>query len=157
MVDVSRSDGRLRVRFDAEEAGVLRGLVSQLRALIESSPPGDLVMGRLVPPAYEEPSDEASYRELVGDALERQKSERLEQVSFALGARGAADVSLEPDEAEEWLTVLTDLRLAIGVRLDVDEERMGAELRPEDPDAGAMAVLHWLGWVQEELLRALSS
>ena len=52
---------------------------------------------------------------------------------------------------------LTDLRLALGTRLGVDEERMGAAVDPAGPDAAAMTVLHWLGWVQEGILSALQT
>ena len=56
-----------------------------------------------------------------------------------------------------WLATLTDLRLALGIRLGVDEERMGAEVDPSAPDAAAMTVLHWLGWVQEGIIHALQT
>jgi hypothetical protein len=77
----------------------------------------------------------------------------LETVTSAL-AGPDTDVTLEGDDLDTWLAALTDLRLAIGTRLEVDEERMGAELSSNDPDAAAMAVLHWLGFVQEGVIRA---
>ena len=50
--------------------------------------------------------------------------------------------------------MLTDLRLAIGARLEVTEELMSADVGPEDERAPALVTLHWLGWLQEMLLKA---
>ena len=47
------------------------------------------------------------------------------------------------------------MRLALGVRLEVSEEDMGREPDPDDPNAPAFAVLHWLGWLQETMVEKL--
>jgi hypothetical protein len=52
--------------------------------------------------------------------------------------------------------LLTDLRLAIGTRLDVTEEKMSDDIDPDDPEAAALSVLHWLGWVQGTILEAIT-
>lgn len=62
---------------------------------------------------------------------------------------------MPPEEIDSWLSVLTDLRLAIGTRLGVSEESMLEEIEPTHPDAPAYAVLHWLGWLQETFLDAV--
>jgi hypothetical protein len=80
----------------------------------------------------------------------------LDAVSTSLGDRGGdrgSDVDIEGDALQAWLAALTDIRLAIGTRLEVDEEMMAADIDDSDPDARALAVLHWLGWIQEGILR----
>jgi hypothetical protein len=72
-----------------------------------------------------------------------------------LGDSGRVSATLSTSEAHLWLTALTDIRLAIGVRLDVSEEDMGREPDPADPDGLALVVLHWLGWLQETMVENL--
>jgi hypothetical protein len=76
-------------------------------------------------------------------------------VEEKLGRRGPVSTTLSSEEAEMWLTFLTDVRLAIGTRLEVTEELMGADIDPDDPDAAAVSVLHWLGWLQEMTLQEM--
>ena len=52
--------------------------------------------------------------------------------------------------------MLTDIRLALGTRFDVTQEKMSHELDPNDPEAPGMSVLHWLGWVQEMLIEIVT-
>ena len=52
---------------------------------------------------------------------------------------------------------MNDVRLALGVRLKV-EENTHQELEllaPDDPMRGVYAVYSWLGWLQESLISAL--
>ena len=73
-----------------------------------------------------------------------------------LKGRGPLETSIPEDEVLAWLTGITDLRLAIGTRIDVTEEMMAADLDPKDPTAPALSVLHWLGWLQESILAEIS-
>jgi hypothetical protein len=114
----------------------------------------DPVWDRLFPKAYEQADDQAAYDDLIGDDLTKHKLDALDTVSTALG-EGAAEVTLTGEDVGTWLACLTDLRLAIGVRLDVDEDRMATDVDPQDPEGQALTVLHWLGWLQEGLLRSL--
>jgi hypothetical protein len=143
--------------LDEVETQLLRRLTAEMRALLTGSRVANgPVLDRLFPDAYEEPEDEAAYRELVGDELTREKLRALDVVSVAL-SDGPTEVTITGDEFSTWLACITDIRLAIGVRLDVDEELMGAEIDPKDPDAQALTVLHWLGWLQESLLRSVAT
>lgn len=150
---VSEGTG-VRVRLLADEADLLRRLVDELGSLLYSEHDrSDPVTSRLFPDAYDEDEDAESYRELTQDGLLAEKLDALGEVTETLGEEGAADALLAPESVERWLTALTDLRLAIGARLEIDEERMETEIDPGDPQAPALSVLHWLGWVQESLLR----
>jgi hypothetical protein len=147
--------GGARLLLDDAETHLLRQLTAELRALLDGGgiDHGDPVYERLFPAVYEGLKDEAAYRDLVGDDLLTHKLAALDAVSSELGA-DLTDVTLEGDALDTWLSCLTDLRLAIGTRLDVDEDRMSRGIDASDPDAQALAVMHWLGWIQEGVLQA---
>jgi hypothetical protein len=153
---------RIRVRLGQDEVTVLRGLPEQLRAVLAEAA-DDPVNRRLFPPAYLEPDDaerDAEYRRLMHDDLVQAKLANLEVVSGTL-ARGTPTmrrwtVDLTVEEATAWLGVLNDLRLALGVRLEITEDFDG-QVDDADPRAPAMHLLSYLGWLEEHLLEALSS
>lgn len=147
--------GNVRVVFDEPEAELLRQLLGELREILGSEDRADTVVGRLFPPAYEGAADEAEYRDLADDSLRREKQLGVERVSQAVGDDGGATVTIGRDELDAWLPVLTDMRLAIGMRLDVDEARMSRPVEASEPDAFPLSVLHWLGWITEELIRGV--
>jgi hypothetical protein len=153
---------RVRVRLGREEVAVLRGLPEQLRAVLTEDA-DEPVNRRLFPPAYLEPEDaerDAEYRRLMHEELVRAKLANLEVVTGTL-AKGAPTlrrwtVDLTEEEATAWLGVLNDLRLALGVRLDITEDFDG-QVDEADPRAPGMHLLSYLGWLEEHLLEALSS
>ena len=152
----SEPGGKLRISLEDYEADLLRGLTKEMEQLLEAEIEVDPVYQRLFPDAYEDDEAAATYRELVGSELRTGKLTALDTVKKTLGESGAAESGLSPQEAEHWLTVLTDMRLAIGTRMDVTEERMAATIDLDDPDAPALSVLHWLGWLQESVLGAMA-
>jgi hypothetical protein len=66
-------------------------------------------------------------------------------------------VDLDHDGAMAWLGGLNDIRLALGVRLKIeDNSHEHLELlKPDDPLRAVYAVYTWLGWLQESLIQAL--
>ena len=149
--------GGVRLLLDDAETDVLRRVTGELRALIASEVDAtDPVLERLFPSAYEDEANEQSYRALIGEDLVSYKLEALNAVSESLGKR-ESDITLDGDALAMWLASLTDLRLAIGTRLAVDEDTMSADIDPHDPNAQALSLLHWLGWIQEGLLRTIGA
>jgi len=153
---------RVRVRLAQDELAVLRGLPDQLRTVLgedEDEP----VNRRLFPPAYLDVADierDAEYRRLMHDDLVEEKLANLDLVTASL-ERGSSSVrrwtiELTDEEAAAWLGVLNDLRLALGVRLDITEDYDGA-VDDTDPRAPAFHLLSYLGWLEEQLLDALQS
>ena len=68
----------------------------------------------------------------------------------------ASLTSLSADShAAAWLSALNDVRLALGTALDVTED-MPDELPADDPREPHLNVYHWLTWVQESLIQAVS-
>jgi hypothetical protein len=153
---------RVRVRLAQDELAVLRGLPDQLRTVLgedEDEP----VNRRLFPPAYLDVADierDAEYRRLMHDDLVKEKLANLDLVTASL-ERGSPSVrrwtvELTDEEATAWLGVLNDLRLALGVRLDITEDYDG-DVDDTDPRAPAFHLLSYLGWLEEQLLDALQS
>jgi hypothetical protein len=152
----SMGEGSVTIRFSEDEAELLRRLLAEMETLLAARSDRDPVVGRLFPRAYEKKKEEESYRSLVGDELVTAKKANLRTAGDMLGREGAAEAALSGDQAEAWLALLTDLRLAIGTRLDITEEKMSEDIDPDDPEAAALSVLHWLGWVQGTILEAIT-
>ena len=153
---------RVRVRLAQDELAVLRGLPEQLRTVLgedEDEP----VNRRLFPPAYLDVADierDVEYRRLMHDDLVSEKLANLDLVTGSL-ERGSTSVrrwtvELTDEEAAAWLGVINDLRLALGVRLDITEDYDG-DVDDTDPRAPAFHLLSYLGWLEEQLLDALQS
>lgn len=154
MVDFVRTRQGARLLLDDAETDLLRRMAGELRALLTGlDTADDPVVGRLFPATYEDAAEQASFQGIVGDDLLKLKLEALDAVSTSLGRR-SSEIDLEGELLHMWLACLTDLRLALGTRLEVDEEIMSTEVDPDDPNARSIAVLHWLGWIQEGILRS---
>jgi hypothetical protein len=70
---------------------------------------------------------------------------------------GDQPIDLDHEGANAWLGGLNDIRLALGVRLrieDTQQEHLEL-LKPDDPLRAVYAVYTWLGWLQESLIQAL--
>lgn len=155
MAEFEKAQLGIRVQLEEQEADLLRQLLGEMATLLEVDIRDDPVNKRLFPDAYESKEDSESYRELVGDELRTAKVDTLKKVLQTLGEEGPVDTTIPKEDVGDWLTVLTDIRLAIGTRNEVTEEKMAEELDTDDPEAAAMLVLHWLGWLQESLLETL--
>jgi hypothetical protein len=146
----------VRVKLRSYERELLQHLLAEMRVLLEAElPKVDPVTARLFPDAYDAAEEQDAYEQLVGDQLRNDKLAALSTVGEAIAGEGSLDLKLSEDEASIWLTVVNDLRLAIGTRLNVTEEKMEQEIDEEDPEASAFSALHWLGWMQESILREL--
>jgi len=143
------------MKLNATEAAILRDLVEQMRALVKESDATDPIRARLFPDAYEDEEDAAAYRGMTGGDLSAVKLEALDRVSESLGNEGSKRIALRQDDAEAWIRALTDMRLAIGTRLEVTEYTMDLEPDPSDPSFDALQTLHWLGWLQERILEQM--
>ena len=77
----------------------------------------------------------------------------LDRMAPALATDGDVAALLDRDDVAAWLTGLTDMRLAIGTRLGVDEETMSREPDESEETFAPLLLLHWLGWLQELLVQ----
>ncbi|MGZ6969179.1 MAG: DUF2017 family protein [Acidimicrobiia bacterium] len=165
---IRRSRDGLVLTLYPAEVEVLRDLAGQLESLLDGGVPergGDPTRDRLFPRAYLDPTEDAAETEwqvAVHEDLVRQKSAAVGALvdSLDTGTAGRKDtlqLTLPPEAVEQWVGALNDVRLALGVVLEVTEDE--AELDPDDPRAPGLELYHWLTWLQgslvEELLGAI--
>ncbi len=154
-----RKGGDVVARLDPAEAGVLGLLLDQLEQLLAADPAdvqGDPVLDRLLPAGHRsDPELAADYRELTESSLRAGKAEDLATVRAGLPLEGGT-VRLDPEEASAWLRTSNDLRLALGTRLDIQEDTEP----PEDltsEEGQQLAVYYWLTGLQGSLVDALAA
>ncbi len=121
------------------------------------SPPEDDVLMRLLPNAYADQVDASEFRRYTEATLRAKKTAHAMSMRIDLKSASDGYVEVDHEGANAWLGALNDIRLALGVRLNV-EENSHEELEilaPDDPLRGVYAVYSWLGWLQESLIMAL--
>jgi hypothetical protein len=138
-------------------------VLAELLDLASPERPADPVLLRLFPDAYRDNDESAGdFRRYTERELREGKLRNAATVLTTLdSAEKRSDklrVRLGRAEAMCWLTTLTDLRLALGTRLgvDQDDDERWDTLPTTDPARYVHDVYAWLGWVQETLVRALS-
>jgi hypothetical protein len=164
----NRADG-YDVVLEAGEIAVLTRLCEELATLLsDDEAPGDdaqadPVLERLFPRAYLDPTEEeaeAEWQRLAhGDLLDgRRRSLAIVEATLAAATprRGRFELTISEEEAQAWLGVINDARLALGTRLQVTEDMDLSRLDPDDPDTAPYAVYWWLGVLEERLLDVLS-
>jgi hypothetical protein len=146
------------VSLSVEETDLLRRLISEYVELLDAAPdPDDPGRARLFPAASMDDEEVTrQFRQLTESDLDKLKKKNAVIVRESLGDIGQWRAILTEEQKEAWLTLLTDLRLVIGSRQGVTEEDMERLLDPNDPEQWPMAVLHYLGALQESLVRAVS-
>jgi hypothetical protein len=141
----ARDDDALLARLDAE-----------LSAPTEA--PEDPVLSRLLPDGYrDDPEASQEFRRYTESSLRSAKHEAAQVMLDTLPGEGGR-IKLNNDQAQAWLKALNDVRLALGVRLNVTEEfeSQWDRLAADDPQRAAFEVYAWLGAVQESLVQALA-
>jgi hypothetical protein len=133
------------VRLAPLEREFLKGLPDLLKAVDED--PEDPAFARLHVEAYpDDPEAQAEMDEYSGSQLADTRA--ADRVAFLATLDNAV---LSPDEAETWLTVLGDSRLALAARLGITEP--GWEVvDEEDPERIALGFLSFL---QDQLVDVL--
>ena len=120
--------------------------------------PDDPVLARLLPDAYsDDPEAAGEFRRYTEQGLRSAKASAARTVLATLPP-GGGRIRLSEPEAQAWLRALNDVRLALGVRLEVtdDFDERADEIPPDDPRSPYVAVYQWLAFLQESLVRALS-
>jgi hypothetical protein len=142
-------DGDFLLRLSDAERDLLRRLSAELLGLLADDP-DDPTLRRLRPSAYEDDEEaEGEYRHLMQSELEEGRRETLRVL-----AETASRKKLSAEELDAWLRALTDLRLALGTRLDVTEDTYAQEIDPRDPAAYELSVFAYLSWLQEQAVEA---
>ena len=174
----SDESSKLAITFSSQEAHVLINLTEQLLELLAEgdgqshqvdpllhlvgissadSLPEDPVLRRLLPNAYDDERAAGEFRRYTESTLRTKKYGHSMSMRVALKSSVDGIIELDHDGANDWLGAMNDIRLALGVRLQV-EQTSHEELEllsPDDPMRGVYAVYGWLGWLQESLIVAL--
>ena len=132
-------------------------LAAMVGITAHDTPPDDEVLLRLLPNAYADQVDASEFRRYTESTLRQKKQAHALAMRMHLKAAVDGVVELDHDSANAWLGAMNDVRLALGVRLKV-EENTHQELEllaPDDPMRGVYADYSWLGWLQESLIDAL--
>jgi Domain of unknown function (DUF2017) len=133
-------------------------LAAQLGLTDDSELPADPILARLLPDAYsDDPEASGEFRRYTELSLRSGKVAAAQTVLATLPAHGGRVRLTEPD-AQAWLRALNDVRLSLGVILNVtdDFEDQMAELSADDPRAAYVGVYQWLAALQDSLVDALS-
>ena len=170
--DLLRSLAGQLVELLHNESAVAATERDPLEALLDFSgpttEPEDPVLRRLFPNAYQGDDEAAGeFRRYTEGALRDGKARAAASVIDVLEEAGlppeptdediTIDVELEPETALVWMRSFTDLRLALGTRLEVEEgdEEYWYSLPDDDPRAQAHHIYEWLGFLQETLVAAV--
>ena len=169
--------GSVEVRLDPDESDLLASVLGEVLELLDdgqpevpSDPlaaalgigvateaPTDAALARLLPDAYpEDPQAAGEFRRYTELGLRERKRAALRTVLAGLAAHAAGErVLLDQPALLAWLSAINDARLALGARLDVQEDwvEQAAQLEEGDPALYSFAVYEYLSERQELLLR----
>jgi len=162
-----RSPEGVTTQLAAHESAILADLARQLIELLENraaespadllyaqlgiggpaDPPLDPALARLLPDAYRGNQEAASeHRQLTELSLLERKVGNARAVIESLSDPGA----LTEGQLQSWLRTLTDLRLTLAARLQIetdDDEGIG--------DDAMLGVYDWLGYLQGSLIEVI--
>jgi hypothetical protein len=170
--DLLRSLAGQLVELLRNEAAVPHEHGDPLEAMLRfdgpTTEPEDPVLARLFPTAYaDDPEAAAEFRRFTEGTLRDGKAAGAASIIDTLEEAGlpaelgdqkvVIDVELDGEAALVWLKSLTDLRLALATRLEVeqDDEEFWRALPADDPRSQAHDIYEWIGALQETLVDAL--
>lgn len=158
----------ITARFTTNERDVLTDLCQQLVDMLNarqvdapadmlyaqlgiggaSAPPLDPALARLLPDAYRDDEDAASdHRRFTERSLVDRKIANARIVRASLAG---AEVRLDDASVQSWLRTLTDVRLVIAARLQIEED---GDTGLGDDDT--LMLYDWLGYLQGSLVELL--
>jgi len=170
--------GRYVATFEPMEAHLLADLVDQVRSLLAdrrtatpqdplagltgmavgpSTFPPDPAVARLLPDFSRDDAELAAGLRMIREPEVIDAKDAAAVTLLDSLPRGGGTVRLDEETAREWLTALNDVRLALGVRLDIHDDTE-PEVVDADPDSPAYAMFmtyRWLTAVQESLVQAM--
>ena len=152
----SPRSGVIRMKFREEEIDAL----SLMEELLESvgNQDGDPAAERLTVAAYPDDAEaQDEYSRLMTGELDRQRRRDREAVFGLLDDARRGPLDLDADQAEAWLMVLNESRLALAARLGIEEESWGRFEKDRGPPAPAEVFLLFLSEMQGGLIEAMEA
>ena len=156
----------LLLRLHDREVQVLAWVFADLERMLVEGAGSDVVTQRLFPRAYLDPTEEnaeSEWQSMVHDDLVEQRRAALTVVNRGLaaaperpGGAGVCELVLDEEQADVWMSVLNDARLAFGTALGVTADTDVTEIDTDDPRTEGYAVYDWLTHLLAALLGGLS-
>jgi hypothetical protein len=147
-VPFERRGDEIRVSLAPHERAILESIPGQLDLIGEDD--DDPAAARLDPDAIrDDPDAAARFRQLTGDDLSRARKADRSTVSRRAGAN-----TLTIDEAESWMRVIGEARLAIAARIGIEDESWETDRALAESREGL--TLQYLSYLQDALVQALS-
>lgn len=117
----------------------------------QAAKPTDPISTRLFPDAYpDDPDASMEFRRFTERSLRDTNVTRAKRVLADL--EGRTKLTLNPDQWQQWVGFLNSLRLALGTRLEIDQESWNEERSESDPLYQLHELYNWLTWMQETLI-----
>jgi hypothetical protein len=152
--------------FDTRESSSPPDELEQITGMKtgNSQPPDDATLRRLLPDFYRADDHDpdgpavadslnAALRSLHEPEIVEAKRVAAQQLLNTVPEQGGR-LELTEEQANGWISAVNDIRLALGVMLDVGPN--GPDRLPaDDPMAGQLSVYQWLTVLQEYLVVAL--
>jgi hypothetical protein len=137
-------------------AEIAPGVLDPFAAQGSDRVPDDPALARLLPDAYsDDPAAAAEYRRYAeGDLLAAKRANAGVVLAGLNEAEQHGHVRLDPETVHIWLIALNDLRLAMGTRLEIEEdyEALIDMLEPDDPRLPVFELYEWLTALQDSLI-----
>ncbi|CAN5143789.1 hypothetical protein BH11ACT5_BH11ACT5_04810 [soil metagenome] len=168
MIPFAREGELVTARFSRGERELLAALAGQLVALLEeraaespadvlyaqlgiggsSAPPLDPALARLLPDAYRGDAEAASeHRRFTELGLVDRKVANAHTVIRTVDTTVTV---LDHSDVQAWLRHLTDLRLVLAARLQIEDDGYQG-----NGDEGMLDLYDWLGYLQGTLVEAI--
>ncbi|MFA7323452.1 MAG: DUF2017 domain-containing protein [Candidatus Nanopelagicales bacterium] len=171
------SNGRIVLRLDEVERILLLSLCGQMVEMVAPEPadpdadplasaigidsaavrPDDPVLMRLFPDAYSDDPDAANeFRRFTERDLRQTKFDHARGVQECL-ERSGSKLVLSVALAPSWMGFLNDVRLALGVRIGIDDDFHDEvlDLDEDDPRMAMVGVYDWLTYLQDSLVQIM--
>ncbi|MGY0230956.1 DUF2017 domain-containing protein [Longispora urticae] len=155
-VTFHRKGDEIVATFRPEEIDVLRMVVTEVSGLVTDGLRADPVVARLFPDIYpDNPVEAAELRRYTEDDLKQEKVDAAAVVLDTLDERTV----LTEDQADAWLRAVNDVRLALGTRLEINDDfDIEEEYEDADDERGLqISVYGYLSYLQESLIDSLRS
>jgi hypothetical protein len=175
MASFSKSTRGLLLHLDESEVPILRQTAAEILEMITDRRSGSAgddplarmvgistndqlpenpVLARLFPDAYEDDQSAREFRRYTESSLHEKKEQAIVRLLSSLPGIGEADIDLDLAGIDEWMRAINDLRLALGVVLEIDEDYDArfADVSENDPLFITVHVFYWLGWLQQNLI-----
>ena len=155
MKHIERRDDQIILHLEPGEPAMLRSLPSRLQVLLRTGNPATGALKRIFPAeAGDEDEHSRELHHLMIEELRQQRLRRIEAFDqlLARAPEGGGTLALSPDAAEQWLALLTDMRLLLADQIGIENDQWKETIEPDKPMRRETALYLYLSGLQSSLL-----